>query len=58
MNPESSSYSEARIAVAMTIAERNGYPTNAWRLFEAEAEAALKDTSKHQAPRRPDLAAS
>jgi hypothetical protein len=32
---------EAIIAAAMTIAERNGYLTGAWRLFEAEAKTTL-----------------
>jgi hypothetical protein len=53
MNTEASRHHEAVIALAMTIAERNGYPTSAWRLFETEAEAtftkeaALTKMSKH-----------
>ncbi|MCK1534656.1 MULTISPECIES: hypothetical protein [unclassified Bradyrhizobium] len=34
------------IQIAMLQAEKNGYPTDAWRLFEAQAETILAQMSK------------
>jgi hypothetical protein len=59
MTTEVSKRHESVIQIAMLLAEKNGYSTDAWRLFEAQAEAALERMSKPQTPeRRPDLAAS
>ena len=56
MSTEASKRHESVIQIAMLLAEKNGYPTDAWRLFEAEAEAALVKMST-RSPQR-DLAAS
>jgi hypothetical protein len=42
----------------MLLAEKNDYSTEAWRLFEAEAEAALVKVETPDAGRRHDLATS
>jgi hypothetical protein len=51
MNTEASKLHESVIEIAMLLAEKNGYPTAAWRLFEAEAQAALAKMQKQHAPR-------
>ena len=58
MSTEASKRHESVIEIAMLLAEKNGYPTDAWRMFEAEADAALAKMSQPQTPeRRPGLAA-
>jgi hypothetical protein len=52
MSTEPSKRHESVIQIAMLLAEKNGYSTEAWRLFEAEAEAALVKMEKHQTPER------
>jgi hypothetical protein len=46
-----STESETVIAIAMMIAEQNGYPTDAWRLFQTEARAALTKMQRQHPPR-------
>ena len=59
MCTEASKRHESVIQIAMLPAEKNGYSTDAWRLFEAQAEATLTRMSKPEAQsRRQDLAAS
>jgi hypothetical protein len=41
MSTEPSKRHESVIQIAMILAEKNGYPVDAWRLFEAQAEATL-----------------
>ncbi|EIG63493.1 hypothetical protein [Bradyrhizobium sp. WSM1253] len=52
MSTEATKRQESVIQIAMLLAEKNGYPTDAWRLFEAEADAALKKMEEHQTPER------
>ena len=59
MTMEASKRHESVIQIAMLLAEKNGYSTDAWRLFEAEAEATHVRMSKPQpGSRQQDLAAS
>jgi hypothetical protein len=52
--PTQASNHEAVIAAAMTIAERNGYPTSAWRFFESEAGTALTAVADETPSLAPD----
>lgn len=56
MTTEATKRLESVIQIAMLLAEKNGYSTEAWGLFEAEADAALTKMSGHGAP--PPLAPS
>jgi hypothetical protein len=56
MSTEPAKRHESVIQIAMVLAEKNGYPVDAWRLFEAQAEATLTRMSKPEAP--PPLAPS
>jgi hypothetical protein len=48
---------ESVIQIAMLLAEKSGYSTDAWRLFEAQAKDTLTRMSKPVAPNlQPDLA--
>ena len=38
MSTEASNRHESVIQIAMLLAEKNGYSTDAWRLFEAQAD--------------------
>ena len=58
MSTEASKRHESVIQIAMLLAEKNGYSTEAWRLFEAQAEAALVKMETSDARRRHDLATS
>jgi hypothetical protein len=40
MSTEPGKRHESVIQIAMILAEKSGYPVDAWRLFEAQAEAA------------------
>ncbi|WP_201449777.1 hypothetical protein [Bradyrhizobium sp. Ai1a-2] len=55
MSTDDSKRHESVIEIAMLLAEKNGYPTDAWRMFERQAEATLARMSKRQPQ---DLAAS
>ncbi|WP_018320252.1 hypothetical protein [Bradyrhizobium sp. WSM2793] len=50
MSTDGSKRHESVIQIAMLLAEKNGYSTEAWRLFEAEADAALTKMEKHERP--------
>jgi hypothetical protein len=50
MSTEASNRHESVIQIAMLLAEKNGYSTDAWRLFEAQAEATLTRMSGRRAP--------
>ena len=59
MSTDASKHHESVIQISMLLAQKNGYSTEAWRLFEAEAETVLVNMEKHQTPERPhDLATS
>ena len=50
MSTEASKRHESVIQIAMLLAEKNGYSTDAWRLFEAQAEATLTRMSGRREP--------
>jgi hypothetical protein len=50
MCTDASKRHESVIQIAMLLAEKNGYSTDAWRLFEAQAEATLTRMSGRRAP--------
>ena len=50
MCTDASKRHESVIQIAMLLAQKDGYPTDAWRLFEAEAEATLTNMSGRRAP--------
>ena len=56
MTTEATKRLESVIQIAMLLAQKNGYSTEAWGLFEAEADAALTKMSGHGVP--PPLAPS
>jgi hypothetical protein len=50
MSTEASNRHESVIQIAMLLAEKSGYPVDAWRVFEAQAEATLTRMSERREP--------